>query len=64
MSVGVEYQVVKRGREYHGCGKNNNAERRESGSNIIFPIILRRLGRINSRTEGEMVGRFWAKYKF
>ena len=39
-SVGEEYQVVKRGREYHGFGEEYNAEKSERGSNIIFPIIL------------------------
>ena len=48
MSVGEEYQVVKRGREYHGCGEEYNMEERVRGTNIIFIIILRLLGRISS----------------
>ena len=54
MSIGEEHQVVKRGREYHDCGEEYNVEKREGGSNIIFPKILRLLGRISSgekRTE-------------
>ena len=47
-SVGIEYQVLKRGREYHGCGEEYNILIREMGCNIIFPIILRLLGRISS----------------
>jgi len=39
---------VKRGREYHGCGEEYYVEKREMGSNIIFPLILRLLGRISS----------------
>ena len=39
-SVGEEYQVEKRGREYHGCGEEYNAEKREGGSNIIILMIL------------------------
>ena len=36
-SVGEEYQVVKRGREYHGC--EEDFEKKERESNIIFPIM-------------------------
>ena len=42
------HQVVKKGREYIGCGEEYNLEKRERGTNIIFPIILRLLGRISS----------------
>ena len=45
-SVGEEYYVVKRGREYHGFWEEDNMEKREWGSNIIFPLILRLSGRI------------------
>ena len=47
-SDGEEYQVVKRGREYHGCGENITRKKRESGSNIIFPKAFRLLGKISS----------------
>ena len=47
-SVWEEFKVAKRGREYHGCGEEYNVEKRERGSNIIFPIILRLLERISS----------------
>ena len=57
-TVGEEYQVVKRGREYHACGEEYNVEKRERGSNIIFSIILRLLGRI-SRGEGGR--KLWGK---
>ena len=43
-SVGEEYQVVKGGREYPGYGEEYNVEKRERGSNMIFPLILRLLG--------------------
>ena len=36
-----EYQVVKREREYHCCGEEYNEEKRERGSNVIFPMRLR-----------------------
>ena len=45
MFVGEEYQVVKRGRKYHGCGEEYNVEKMERGNNIIFPNILRLFGR-------------------
>ena len=35
-SVWEEYQVVKRGRKYHGSGEEYNVEKRERGSNIIL----------------------------
>ena len=31
-SIGEEYQVVKRGREYHGIGKEYNVEESERAS--------------------------------
>ena len=37
-SFGEENQVVMRGRENHGCGEEYNVEKRERGSNIIFPL--------------------------
>ena len=52
-SVGKEYQVVKRGREYYSCGEKYNVEKRGRGSNIIFPFIIRLLGRISSGEEGK-----------
>ena len=55
MSHGEEYQVVKKGREHYGCGEEYNTEIRERGSNIIFPIKLRLLGRISSGEEGKMI---------
>ena len=45
---GEECQVVKRGKENHGCGEEYEVEKRESGINIIFPLLLRLLGRISS----------------
>ena len=47
-SVGEEYQVVKRGREYHGCGDEYSVE--ERGSNIIFPIITK--NKVGKRGKG------------
>ena len=38
-SVGEEYQVLKRGRDYQG--------------NILFPLIFKMLGRISSGEEGK-----------
>ena len=50
--TGEEYQVVKRGREYYGCGKENRVEKRERGSNIILRL-LGRMGRISSGEEAK-----------
>ena len=50
----VCYQVVKRKRCY-GCGEEY-VEKRDMGSNIINPIILRLFGRISSAEKGEMHG--------
>ena len=55
-SVGEEYQVMKRGKEYYGCEKEYNVEKRERGINIIFPIMLRLLGRLSSGEEDENFG--------
>ena len=54
-SDGEEYQIVKRGMEYHGCGKEYNVEKRKRGGNIISRIILRLLGRISSGEKGNAV---------
>ena len=45
---------MKRGRKYNGCVEENYVEKREMGSNIIFPIILGLLGRISSGEEGKL----------
>ena len=50
------YQVVKRGREYHGCMKEYNVNEREKRSNIIFPVILKLLRRIPSGVGVENFG--------
>ena len=43
---------MNRGSEYYGCGEEYITwKKRKRGSNIIFPIILRLLGRI-SRGKG------------
>ena len=52
-SVGQEYQVVKRGKEYNDCAEEYNVELRKVGSNIIFPLKVRLLGRISSAEEGK-----------
>ena len=44
----AEYQIVKREREYYGCGEEYNVEKREMGSYIIYPIISRLLGEISN----------------
>ena len=49
---------LERGREYHDCGEEYNVEKREMGSNIIIPIILRLLGRILSGEGGLTI---WGK---
>ena len=51
--LGEDYQVVNRGRKYHGFGGEHNVENMERGSNIIFTIILRLLGRISSGEKGK-----------
>ena len=38
MSVGEEYQVLKRGRVYHGCEREFNVEKWEGENNILFPV--------------------------
>ena len=50
MSVGEEYQFVKREREYHGFGKNITWKK---GSNIIFSVILSLLGSVSSWEKGK-----------
>ena len=45
---------MKKRRKYHGCGEEYNVEKREkAGSNVIFPIILKLMGRISSGEEGK-----------
>ena len=56
-SVEEECQVVKRGREYHGCGEEYNVEKRERGSKIIVPMILKLLGRISRGKVTEILGK-------
>ena len=41
---GEEHQVVKRGREYRGCGEEYNKEKREN--NIIFPFYIKAVKKI------------------
>ena len=51
---------LKEGREYHGCGDECNVFKREKGSKIIFPIIIKLFERILSWEEGkgaEMLGK-------
>ena len=48
-----DYQVVKRGGECHSCGEEYNVIKRVRVSNIIFPLILRLLGRISNGEEGK-----------
>ena len=42
---------MNREEKYYSCGLEHNVEKMERGSNIIFPIILRLLGRISSGEE-------------
>ena len=49
---------MKRGRKYHGLGEEYNVEKRERGSNIIFPLILRLFRRISSGEEGKGFGNY------
>ena len=59
-SVGEENQILKIGREYHGCGEEYNVKKWERGNYIIFFVKLWLLGRISSREKGK--GRkFWGK---
>ena len=50
-SVVEEYKVAKRGRECQKCGEEYNVEKKERGSNIFFPFILRLFGSISSWEE-------------
>ena len=43
-------------REYHGCGGKYNLKKRDRESNIIFPMILRLLGRISSGEDDRNFG--------
>ena len=43
-SVEEEYQVLKRGREYHGCQGEYNMEKRLRGSNININQDLKKMG--------------------
>ena len=42
---------MKSGRESHGCWEEYSVYKRERGSNIIFPLMLRLRGRILSGKE-------------
>ena len=42
-------------------GEKNIIEKREKGSNIIFPIILRLLGRMSSGEKGKGTEIYWKK---
>ena len=46
-SVGEEYQVVKRGREYYGCGEKYNVDKGEGNGNFGKKIqdLKRRVGK-------------------
>ena len=44
-SAGEQYQVEKRGREYHGCGEEYIVEERERANNIIFPFVIEAVGK-------------------
>ena len=48
--------------EYHVC-REYNVEKRESGSNIIFPILLNLLGRVGSGAEEKGTKIFGKKIK-
>ena len=61
-SVGEEYQIVKRGREYHCCGEEYNMKR-GIGNYIIFPLILQLLERISSGEKGNGTEISWKKIK-
>ena len=57
---------MKRGRKYHGCGVEYNVKKSERGSNIIFAIILKLLGRISTGEEGkeiEILGKYIKVFK-
>ena len=50
--------------EYHVCGEDKNVEKRKSGSNVMFPIILRLLvGKISSEEKGKGTKIFLGKNK-
>ena len=50
-SIGKEYQVVKKGREYHGFWEEYNVEKGK-GEAISSSIILRPVGRISFGEKG------------
>ena len=43
-SVGEDYQVVKRGREYHGCGDEYNVKKGE-GKQYHLPYKIEAVGK-------------------
>ena len=48
-----KFNILKRIKAYHGCGKEYNVEKNgKEESNIIFPMILSLLGRISSGKKG------------
>ena len=44
---------LQEGKEYHGCEEEYNVEKRDRGSNIILPVLLRLLGRISNGERGK-----------
>ena len=57
--VGEEYQVVKRGRNIFAAGKKII----KRGSNIIFPLILRLLGRSEEKWKGTEISGTISRFK-
>ena len=40
-----EFQVVKRGREYHGCGEENNMGKKERGKQYHLTYNIQAFGK-------------------
>ena len=44
-SLGEEYQVVKREREYHGCWVENNVKKKAKGNLYHLPYDIKAVGK-------------------
>ena len=49
----LEYQVVKSGRENHGCGEEYNVEKKRKGKQYHLPYTIKAVGKIIKLGRGE-----------
>ena len=55
-SVAEEYQVVTRGKKYHGCGEEYNVKKGKGEAISSSHVIVRLLGRISRGEEDGKLG--------